>query len=89
MFSYDLEYTREDGSTGGMTGGDETLTDTLTNAAKSISYYLGLGYKIGPVQLRQFCPECKGNGTLPSSRKRIRKTCKACKGTGHKLVFPA
>ena len=82
-YTYSLTYKREDGTTGGMSGGRETLIDTIIGCQHDIEYYKGMGYTVVVDYLVQNCGECKGAGDRQHKSNRFKRIkCKCCKGAG-------
>lgn len=79
-----VEYTREDGSTGGVAFGGDSLDETLADAFKHATYCLALGYEV-TTEVTVRCTKCDGSGEVPKRGQlglcpESRKPCPACRG---------
>lgn len=79
MFSYSIDYTREDDSHGGLIAAEPTLTAAIDAAAKDLAYYRAQGYTAVLEWIAEDCPACDGRGETKSGKRW--RPCKACKST--------
>ena len=82
-FAYSIDYTREDGSHGGMVGGNADFDTAAAQMQKDVDYYIGLGYSVVVEHFRELCSQCHGAGDRQHKTNRFKRVpCKACKCSG-------
>lgn len=85
VWTYSLDYgTAENPTRSGMSGGQDTLGETIRDMFKSVAFYLGRGYEVRG-KITEHCKLCAGVGKVPKKGRRPRlfpemKPCPACKG---------